>query len=225
MRSFAPLAVLANLALSSALAIPKRGLVSDVLSEVLSAVGVLTGTNSKTNDGCSAWLGNDGDYTSEFENLSGEDVTLVVWGPAASWVNVNVPLITHTINNGSTLNVTYASGISGGWAAIYNDTKLVNGQISETWGEFTFDGTYSTFDVSPEVNMKGHNMTIESSECKSSMDTCVFQCTNSDTSCWTEYELVNCATGSQKGAMTGTYDGAASGGCLVGDDKYVKVTF
>lgn len=224
MRSFAAIATLASMAVSSALAVPtpvvqERGLIADLIS----LLGILTGSNSKTSD-CAAWLGNDGDYTSEFINNSGEDISVVVWGPAASWVNVNKPYITYDLKNGSSFNVTYSSGISGGWAAVYDDTKLVNGQVSETWGEFTFDGQFSTFDVSREVNMQGRNMTIESSECVSDMDTCVFKCLSGDV-CTTGYELVNCATNSQKGAMTGTYNGAASGGCLVGSNNYVKTTF
>lgn len=222
MLSFIPFVVLANLAFSSAAAIPqKRGLVSDVLS----ALGALTGTNAASSSaGCQAWFGKDGDYTSEFINNSGEDIELVLWGSWASWVNVNKPLINHSLKNGSSVHVSYASGISGGFAAVYSDTKLVNGQVSETWGEFTFDGMYSTFDVSREVNMNGHDMSMETDGCTSDMDTCVFKCLEG-TTCMTGYELSNCATGSQDGASYGVYAGAPSGGCLVGSNNHVKTTF
>lgn len=221
---------MASAAFSNAVAIPaKRDLISTIentlladVDAILSALGVLVGTNSKTND-CEAWIGNDGDYINEVTNNSGENVTMVVWGSAGSWVNVNKPLITYPIANGTSMNISFASGASGAWAAIYENTTMVNGQISETWGEYTFDGTYSTFDVSREVNMEGHAMAIETDGCVSNMTTCVFQCL-SGTSCWQEYELSNCATGSQKGAEYGTYDGAASGGCLVGSNKKVKTT-
>lgn len=218
---FLSLALLGNLALSSAAAIPKRGLVSDIL-EVL---GVLTGANADSSSaGKAAWIGNDGDYVAEFENTSGEQVEIIVWGPAASWVNVNVPLITQTLASGSSFNVSVASGTSGGWAAIFSDTTLVDGQVSDTWGEFTFDGEYSTFDVSRLVNMNGHNMSIAATDCVSDMTTCVFTCDSGD-SCEFDYSLENCATDSQKGAEYGTYDGAASGGCLVGSsNNYVKTT-
>lgn len=224
----------ASAAFSNAVAIPaKRDLLSEIESiettlladvdAILTALGVLAGTNSKTDD-CDAWIGTGGEYTGEFINDSGENITLVVWGSAGSWVNVDAPLITYPIANGSSLNVSFATGASGAWAAIYSNTTLVNGQIAETWGEFTFDGTYSTFDVSREVNMDGRAMSIETEGCTSNMTTCVFQCL-SGTSCWETYELSNCATGSQLGAEYGDYYGAPSGGCLVGSNNAVTVTF
>ncbi|KAL1303020.1 hypothetical protein AAFC00_003333 [Neodothiora populina] len=223
MLSFIPLLCLvANLAFSNAAAIQKRGLIEDIEGTILNILGVLTGTNSFTSD-CEAWIGTDGEYISEFENVSGENVTLVVWGTEGSWVNVKKPLITYEMSNGTSLNVSFSSGASGAWAAIYENTTMANGQISETWGEYTFDGQFSTFDVSREVNMGGHSMTIETDGCTSDMDTCVFKCLSGD-SCWQEYDLFNCDNGSQTGAMKGTYDGAASGGCRVGDDKRVKTT-
>lgn len=106
---------------------------------------------------------------------------------------------------------------------MYSDTSLVNGQIANTWGEFSFNGQYATFDVSREVNMNGHGMNIVGSICHSDMGTCAFQCVGGATSCWQEFALVNCATGSQQGAEYGEYDGKPSGGCLVGDNHHVKV--
>jgi len=229
MLSFIPTVALLGLAaVSNAVAIPQvqeRGLVSDIIGDILEVLGVLTGSNADSaSSGCEAWIGTGGDYTGEFINDSGENVTLVVWGSAGSWVNVDAPLITYSLGNKQSLNVSFASGASGAWAAIYSNTSLVNGQISETWGEYTFDGQYSTFDVSREVNMDGRSMKIETEGCTSDMDTCVFQCTGDVASCWQDYELINCATGSQTGAEYGTYAGAASGGCLVGSNNYVKTT-
>lgn len=89
---------------------------------------------------------------------------------------------------------------------------MVNGQISDTWGEGTFNAPYSVVDVSREVNMQGRNMKIVGPQCTSDMNTCVFKCKTGNV-CLTGYELVNCATGSQAGANFGWYDGAASGGC------------
>lgn len=225
MRFNLPLALLANLALSSAAAIPKpqeekRGLIGDIL-EVL---GCLTGQNAQSADaGNAAWLGNDGDYVTEFTNESGEDIVLVLWGPTGSWVNVQAPLITHQISNGSAVNVSVATGTSGGWAALYEDTKMVNGQVSNTWGEFTYNGQYSTFDVSRLPNMNGRDMSIEVEDCVSDMEQCVFTCDSGDT-CTFGYTLENCT--SQKGAESGTYAGAASGGCLVGqNNNFIKTTF
>lgn len=215
MRSFAPLAVLANLALVSAAVLPqvqKRSL--------LSALGVATSSNT----GSSAWVGSNGPYTGEFINDSAENIELVIWGPAASWVNADTPLVTYALAPKASVTVSFASGLSGGFSAVYADTELVNGQVSNTWGEFTFNGEYSTFDVSRMVNMDGNDLSIVVEECTSNMDTCVFTCPDS-TTCMTGYELTNCATGSQAGAEYGTYDGAASGGCLVGSANKIVATF
>jgi hypothetical protein len=107
----------------------------------------------------------------------------------------------------------YAAGTSGGFSAYYADTQLVNGQVSNTWGEFTFADPYTTFDVSREVNMGGHALSLSGFGCTSNMDTCVFKCTDGSNSCLTAYSLFNCAGGSQPGAGAGTFGGAASGGC------------
>lgn len=220
MRSYTPFAVLANLAFSSAAAIPQE---RDIVSSFLSLLGIDVGVNADSNSE-TAWFGNDGDYLGEFVNDSGEEIELVIWGPAASWVNENQPLITTNLTHGNSVNVSFATGLSGGFAAIYNTTELSYGQVFNTWGEFTVNGEYSTFDISRLVNMEGRNMSIESSDCTSNMDTCVFTC-DSGLSCEFDYELTNCTTGSQKGAEYGLYDGAASGGCLVGSTNYFKTIF
>lgn len=168
----------------------------------------------------------EGNYVvNTFMNQADEDVTLYIWGNAGSWVNAVSPFVSETIKAGENLTVTHAIGSAenpniGGWAAVYSDTKLVNGQISNMWGEFNFlDSEWgsSTYDVSQEPNMDGHNMSIQGPKCTSSSVTnqCVFKCTNGQTICGDAgtYELVNCAANSQEGASAGTYGGAASGGC------------
>jgi len=188
----------------------------------LSSIGCMTGTNSLT--GGSAWLGGGGPYTSVFINSAAEDIILVVWGPDASWVNSQAPLITVSLPSGGAQTVSFASGLSGAWSAIYPDTDMVNGQISNTWGEFTWS-LYGVFDISREVNMGGHDMEIVGSECTSTMDTCVFMCTSGNT-CMTDYVLQNCGTGSQPGAQFGTYGGFDSGGCGgLGNSATVTTTF
>ncbi|MCJ1287636.1 hypothetical protein MMC26_006988 [Xylographa opegraphella] len=157
------------------------------------------------------WLGDDGDYVNEFSNASNEPVILVVWGPAGSWINNVQPLITLNISPGSSRNVSFATGTSGAFSAIYSDTTLVNGQVYNTWGEYTHS-LYGVVDVSMEVNMSGHPMSIHNgNECVTDMEQCVFQCVSGN-SCWLEYVLQNCA--SQKGAQDGTDSfGKPSGGC------------
>jgi len=171
-----------------------------------SAVGV----NSYSDNG-NTWIGTDGPYTNDFINASDEDLILVIWGPEGSWVNAIQPLITYSLAAGDSTTISFAYGAIGAWSAIYSDTAMVNGQISNTWGEFTFSET-GVVDVSREVNMNGHPISIVGPSCTSNMDTCVFVCASA-TTCMTDYLLLNCANGSQPGANYGTYDGAASGGC------------
>jgi len=194
--------------------VEKRDVLSTASAVLLTAIGITqTGENAAANNG-GAWLGADGPYTNDFTNDSGEDIVLVVWGAAGSWVNAVKPLITASIPAGAVQTVSFANGASGAWAAIYPDTVMsAFGQISQTWGEYTFNGQWSTVDVSREVNMSGRPMEIITPTCTSSFTQCVFQCTGGVNTCLTGYELMNCAAGSQPGAQYGTYGGAASGGC------------
>lgn len=158
------------------------------------------------------WLGTDGPYTNEFTNESGEELILVIWGPHASWVNVKQPLITASIANDTSLTVSFANGQSGAWAAIYDDTAMLNGQISNTWGEYTFS-EMGVVDVSMLPNMKGNKMTIVGPTCVSDMEQCVFVCPAGEDVCMYNYELKNCDPATQKGAQYGLDYGAPSGGC------------
>ena len=186
-------------------------------------MGLLSaGINALTNNG-QVWIGSDGQYKNEFVNESDEDVVICIWGVAGSWVNTIQPHITASIPAGQSLMVSFASGASGAWSAIYSDTQLVNGQLSNTWGEYTF-GPYGVVDVSREVNMNGHSMSIVGPSCTSDMNTCVFKC-SSGTVCTFGYVLVNCENGSQVGANYGTYAGAPSGGCGgMGSSATLKTT-
>lgn len=190
----------------------------------LSALGVLsTGVNSFAPNGA-AWLGTDGAYKNEFVNESGEDLILVLWGVAGSWINVVQPHITASIPAGQSLWVSFADGASGAWTAIYSDTKLVNGQASNTWGEFTF-GQWGVVDVSREVNMSGHPLSIVTPTCVTDMDTCVFVCSSGNV-CTFDYLLLNCENGSQAGANYGIHEGAPSGGCgNMGSGATLRTTF
>lgn len=186
------------------------------ITTVLNGLGfTCPGANPTSNNGA-VWLGGGGTYTNNFVNKASETIILVIWGPQGSWVNAVPPLITTAIEPGQSQMVSFANGASGAWSALYSDTKLVNGQVCNTWGEFTFAAPYSTVDVSREVNMSGKGMEIQTPQCVSNMDTCVFVC-DSGNSCLTGYSLVNCAIGSQPGANYGTAnygDGPVpSGGC------------
>jgi hypothetical protein len=184
---------------------------TDADATKLSALGVASlGVNSAVSNG-QAWLAEDGPYKANFQNNAGEDLVLVCWGVAGSWINAVQPTITASIAAGSSLTVSFADGASGACTAVYGDTQLVNGQASNTWMEFTF-GDYGVVDVSREVNMNGHSLSVVGPSCTTDMDTCVFVCPSSDV-CTFGYELKNCANGSQPGANYGTYAGAPSGGC------------
>lgn len=112
------------------------------------------------------------------------------------------------------VTISYAEGASGACAAVYPDTTMVNGQISNTWLEYTFAGAYSTYDVSREVNMNGRGISAVGPSCTSDMDTCVFKCSDAAAaSCWYGYELFNCHAGNGGGSGADPTSGAASGGC------------
>ncbi|KAF2141511.1 uncharacterized protein K452DRAFT_327152 [Aplosporella prunicola CBS 121167] len=194
--------------------VEKRGLILDAIheAEIITLGLISAGINSLDGTDADVWVGDNGQYTNDFINQGDDDVVVVIWGPAASWVNVDAPLVTATVKAGSNTTVSFKDGASGAWAVIYKDTELVNGQISETWGEYTF-GEWGVVDVSREVNMNGHSMAIHGPKCISDMDTCVFKCKGDAANCWQEYELVNCENGSQEGATNGLSYGAPSGGC------------
>jgi len=204
----------------------KRDVLSSTGVSWLNALGFAgTGTNAVANNG-GAWLGIDGPYQNEFRNNSTEPLVLVVWTGATSWVNKFVPAIAVSLEPGASQVVSFANGVSGGWAGVYKDTKLSNGQIEQTWGEYTFSGIYSTIDVSREVNMNGRGLRIETPTCVSDMATCVFVCKGGLPNCWLDYELQNCAPGSQVGANYGISYGMPSGGCTgLGVDGKLKTFF
>ncbi|KAJ9639840.1 hypothetical protein H2204_003633 [Knufia peltigerae] len=201
---------------------------SDADASRLSSLGVANlGMNSAVANGL-AWLsGGESDsnpWKANFINNAGEDIVLVCWGVAGSWINAVQPTITASIAAGSSMMVNFADGASGACSAIYPDTQLINGQASNTWMEFTF-GEWGVVDVSREVNMNGHSLSIVGPSCTSNMDTCVFVCPSGDV-CTTGYVLQNCANGSQPGANYGTFAGAPSGGCGgMGQSATLQVTW
>lgn len=213
----AAVAAVSSAAATVATTSSSSSLVSDILTSVeetaLQALGIISaGTNALTSTE-DVYIGTDGPYTMEICNSASEDLYLVAWGSAASWINVQTPLVTLLLPAGSSKTLSFKDGASGALSAIYSDTELVDGQVSNTWIEFTMSNE-GVFDISREVNMNGHSVEVVGPECTSNMSTCVFQCTDSSvTSCEFDYELVNCANGSQEGAQFGTFDGADSGGC------------
>jgi hypothetical protein len=192
---------------------------TDASSSFLSALGVKSAVSNGV-----GWVGTDGPWTVDFFNKAGIDVILLVWGPTASWVNANSPSVLVTLPAGGSTTVSFNNGASGAFSALYPDTDLRMGQVNNTWGEFTF-GSGGVLDVSREINMSGHDMTIETpTGCVSDKNTCVFVCLpDGGNSCWQTYQLnkssdPNCIKG---------YDpamGGDSGGCSVGQASSGKVT-
>jgi hypothetical protein len=194
------------------------GLATTLTSTAASLISAL-GIKSAVSDG-NSWVGSDGPWTVDFTNSASDDVSLAVWG-AASWVNANNPSVLVTLAPGQKTTVSFKNGASGGFAGIYKDTQLRMGQIDNTWGEFTF-GMHGVVDVSREVNMNGHALSITSPNgCVSDMNNCVFVCTkdgsgNRPQSCWHEYELLQSSNGNCIKGQDPNLGGADSGGCSLG---------
>jgi hypothetical protein len=196
---------------------------SATASSKLATLGCQTGINSFSDNG-GVWIGSGGAYTNNFVNAAGQDLILVVWGADASWVNAHQPLVTLDLPAGASQIISFASGSIGAWSAIYSDTITYYGQIVNTWGEYTMS-PMGVVDVSREVNMSGHPMSIVGPQCTTDMNNCVFVC-SSGNSCMTNYELLNCGPGSQPGAQYGTYGGFPSGGCGgLGSSAALTTTF
>jgi len=193
-------------------------------SSKLTSMGfAATGLNSVVDNG-KVWIGGGGPYTNTFTNSAGEGLILVIWGPDGSWVNAVQPLVTLSLASGASQEISFASGAIGAWSAIYSDTEISNGQISNTWGEFTMS-IEGVVNVSREVNMNGHSMSVVGPSCTTNMNMCVFVC-SSGTVCMTDYLLRNCENGSQPGAVYGMYGGFPSGGCGgLGSSASLTTTF
>lgn len=84
-----------------------RSSAGPILGDNISKLGIKGGVNAGA-PGPLAWFGTNGDYTVAFHNGGNSQVGLVIWGPNASWVNANQPLITHDMNSGDSITVSFA---------------------------------------------------------------------------------------------------------------------
>ncbi|KAJ4151623.1 hypothetical protein LMH87_012313 [Akanthomyces muscarius] len=194
--------------------------------EYMSKIGIRgQGENALSPNG-KAWIGTQGPYTFKFTNNAihpaARPVTLILWtwqnaqDYQAMCVNVRAPKISVSLPRpGDSITISLAAGVTGAFASLDgHETRLNNvGQVDNTWGEFN-TGSYATFDVSREVNSKGHAMDIRGSNgCVSNLVTCVFKCKDANArTCGAagSYHLVNCG-GKNPGAHTD--NGGADGGC------------
>lgn len=185
---------------------------SSTMAQTLSSRSIIFAPNPKVYVRNGVWLGKGGPYTVDFINKSGQELGVVIWGASGnnSFVNLVTPLITVGISVNSSMTISFDYGATGAWSGIYSDTPDGYGLIADTWGEFAF-GSASMYDVSRQLNMNGHNMSIQGPTCKADMNTCVFVCDEGE-ACAFGYRLRNCATGSQKGAAS---YGRSSGGCTL----------
>jgi hypothetical protein len=189
------------------------------------------GVNANSNNGA-CWIGSDGANVHTVTNANSGPIYVVWWGVGSGAVSASYsisfmtsgssPLITYGLNPGQSVTISCNNGVSGGFAGVYSDTTLTSfGQIGNTWGEFT-TGDYGTYDVSREVFMGGHPLSISSSACTADMNSCVFTCTGGASTCGAAgtYQINNCS-----GAGKQTSADGMNGGCLMGANAKVSVTF
>ena len=220
------------------------GTLSSADASKLASMSIDCAPNPAYSSSSAYGIGSGGPFELEFTNNAAEDIILVVWSGynfattvVAMGVCETTPNVTVSLEQGSSTTISFNpdnhadSQISGAFAAIYNSTVInYAGQVGNTWGEFTFstENAFSTLDVSRLIERNGDNMSIQNYKkkggdktCLSDMDTCVFVCTDSATSC--AYTLANCPVG----AAGNTADASGqNGGCAYeGNSGYSTVIF
>jgi hypothetical protein len=166
-----------------------------------------------------------------FSNWNAVRVILCVWNGEQGWLNKQKAEVTYSLEPFQKVTISVANGVlHNAFSAIYPDTH-VDGQIYNTWGEFSVNNHWSTIDVSREPWMPGHTMDIRSLQtgCRANMDTCVFVCKQGDRCGHAqEYDLRNCESakgGSWK--LVDYQDGGGlvpSGGCMMGAGGEITVS-
>ncbi|KHN93932.1 putative effector 5 [Metarhizium album ARSEF 1941] len=202
---------------------PADGLTQDDC-EYMSSIGMAgQGVNAKSPaPNINIWIGDQGPSKLIFTNAGSEPVIVIVWDfpkgdYQASFMNARRPKVSFSLpKHGDSVSVSMGNGVSGGWSALVNrKTRLsANGQIDNTWGEFT-SGEHATVDISRLINMSGSHMVARTKGgCTTGMDKCVFLCKAGNT-CWEagSYILDKCGPGSQPGANYGVLNGNPEGGC------------
>lgn len=211
-------------------------IVGDLLAGVASvgdAIGAKMGINAKASNG-NLWIGGDAANGFDVTN-TGEDAVWYCWvksGFSGMSLNVNAPAISVGMKKGQTIQISAGPGVSGGCApATTNTPKSIFGGVKNTWFEFTTPTSgkvaSGAFNISKNVNMKGCSISAKGSTCTSDMNTCVFQCkdTNAD-SCEFGYDLVNCSANNGGGGGYDPIMQGVGGGCTMADNgERLKVSF
>lgn len=173
------------------------------------------------------WIGDDGPNTFTFTNNAAEEmpITLIIWDFAdgdyeSSFMNVRRPKISYSLPYvGSSVTISLANGISGGWSALNNHVTTLSqyGQVYNTWGEFT-TGEWATVNVSRLVNMGGNQLSVNvATGCVADMNMCSFHCKWGANECGESgsYDLLQCTPDVNPNASYGTWDGInPEGGCM-----------
>jgi hypothetical protein len=204
-----------------------NGLSDNDLNRLRSMGMMAPGENSYGNNGL-IWIGNNGYFRTKFTNYSPTPVILVVW-QNGSWVNVKKPLVTYSLASLESVTVSMADHVGfGGFSAVYPETGMIDGQVANTWGEFTTNGINSVINVSKMPNMSGRKMTImpKATGCRADWLNCVFVCTNGSNRCGNagEYDLLSCDARMNGGKGFDDHH-QPSGGCQMGAGGDVDVVF
>jgi len=205
-----------------------RGLSIEAMSR-LTTLGLKTpGVNAFQNNG-RLWIGEHGRFKFRLRNTSQKPIIVLFWVGGSGWLNDQVAEVEQSLEPGETFTVSTGEDVrSGAFSAIYDDTK-VEGQIYNTWGEFSIvPGRFSNINVSRQPFMGGHGMEIQTpTGCQADMTRCSFVCKNGLSRCGMagEYDLVGCNPDTNPGAGSGTFWGQPSGGCNMGDQGEVSVNF
>jgi hypothetical protein len=195
----------------------------------LNTLGLKVGSNPTSNNN-KIWIGNDGYMRLTFYNWKNERLILCLWHGDAGFLNTQTPEITITLEPFKSVTISAANNVKhNAFSVIYRNTKVA-GQIYNTWGEFSTEGTSSTINVSRLPFMRGNEMIIKSHQngCVTNMDTCAFVCKNNRERCGEsqEYDLINCDPA--KGGSWHMADFGKGlnpeGGCMMGDGGDIDVS-
>lgn len=203
----------------------------DGVSALANKIGAKVGKNDKSNNG-GIWIGDDSAWQTTWTNDGNSPAVVYCWkadGFSGMSINVNVPDVSVGLKGGESVTLSFAENVPAACAPMFDSSKLaLFGGCDQTWFEVTF-GQYGAFDISRNVNMKGHSISSKGSKCTSDMDTCVFKCKDPNVSSCekgTDYDLFNCGASNGGGGGYDTIMQGTGGGCSMGSNgEKIQVTF
>lgn len=203
----------------------------DGVQSLANKIGAKVGKNDKSNNG-GIWIGDDSAWQTTWTNDGNDPAVVYCWkadGFSGMSINVNVPDVSVALKGGESVTLSFAENVPAACAPMFDSSKLaLFGGCDQTWFEVTF-GQFGAFDISRNVNMKGHNISSKGSKCTSDMNTCVFKCKDENAlSCekGTDYDLFNCGANQGGGGGYDTKMAGTGGGCAMGSNgEKIQVTF